>query len=90
MPKLGVSKSLTRSGELAGGACRRPGAFLEQPGDLAEDLAALEAQTADILVVHDAPSSHPEGFAELDLLARAMGGAADRAWASSRGVSRRR
>jgi predicted phosphodiesterase len=38
-----------------------------------EDVAALAAQRADILVVHDAPSSHPEGFAELDRLARAMG-----------------
>jgi predicted phosphodiesterase len=38
-----------------------------------EDVAALAEQRADILVVHDAPSSHPEGFAELDGLARAMG-----------------
>jgi predicted phosphodiesterase len=38
-----------------------------------EDVAALAEQTADILVVHDAPSSHPEGFAALDGLARAMG-----------------
>lgn len=38
-----------------------------------EDIEALAAQTADILVTHEAPSSHPEGIAVLDDLARAMG-----------------
>ena len=38
-----------------------------------EDVAALAAQRADILVTHEAPSSHPAGAAVLDDLARAMG-----------------
>ena len=38
-----------------------------------EDYDALAAQRADILVTHEAPSSHPAGKAALDALARAMG-----------------
>ncbi len=38
-----------------------------------EDYEALAGQRADILVTHEAPSSHPEGSAALDSLARAMG-----------------
>jgi predicted phosphodiesterase len=38
-----------------------------------EDFDTLLALRADILVTHEAPSSHPQGFAMLDELARAMG-----------------
>ena len=38
-----------------------------------EDFAHLSGQRADILVTHEAPSSHPMGFAVIDALARAMG-----------------
>jgi predicted phosphodiesterase len=38
-----------------------------------EDIDALESQRADILVTHEAPSSHPAGNAVLDALARRMG-----------------
>jgi len=38
-----------------------------------EDYASLAGQRADILVTHEAPSSHPAGSAALDALARAMG-----------------
>lgn len=38
-----------------------------------EDYDYLAAQRADILVTHEAPSSHPAGSAALDALARAMG-----------------
>jgi predicted phosphodiesterase len=38
-----------------------------------EDYHALAAQQADILVTHEAPSSHPAGNAALDALARSMG-----------------
>lgn len=38
-----------------------------------EDVEALAVQKADILVTHEAPSSHPAGNAALDELARAMG-----------------
>jgi predicted phosphodiesterase len=38
-----------------------------------EDMEALSAQKAEILVTHEAPSSHPEGHFVLDDLARAMG-----------------
>jgi predicted phosphodiesterase len=38
-----------------------------------EDYDHLAAQQADILVTHEAPSSHPAGNAALDALARAMG-----------------
>ncbi len=38
-----------------------------------EDVAALAAQRADVLVTHEAPSSHPAGIAVIDGLARAMG-----------------
>jgi predicted phosphodiesterase len=39
----------------------------------AEDVEALSEQKADVLVTHEAPSSHPNGNAVLDGLARAMG-----------------
>ena len=38
-----------------------------------EDIEALAAQRADVLVTHEAPSSHPAGNGTLDELARAMG-----------------
>jgi predicted phosphodiesterase len=38
-----------------------------------EDVEALAAQRADVLVTHEAPSAHPSGVAVLDALARAMG-----------------
>lgn len=38
-----------------------------------EDYQALMGQQADILVTHEAPSSHPAGNAALEALARAMG-----------------
>jgi predicted phosphodiesterase len=38
-----------------------------------EDYDYLAGQRADILVTHEAPSSHPSGNAALDSLARAMG-----------------
>jgi predicted phosphodiesterase len=38
-----------------------------------EDIDALSSQRADILVTHEAPSSHPAGSAVMDQLARAMG-----------------
>ncbi len=38
-----------------------------------EDYDRLASQRADILVTHEAPSSHPAGNAALDALARAMG-----------------
>jgi predicted phosphodiesterase len=38
-----------------------------------EDVAALAAEKANILVTHEAPGSHPAGNAALDDLARAMG-----------------
>ena len=36
-------------------------------------MESLASQKADILVTHEAPSSHPAGNAALDALARAMG-----------------
>jgi predicted phosphodiesterase len=38
-----------------------------------EDVETLASQRADILVTHEAPSSHPSGSAAIDELARAMG-----------------
>ena len=38
-----------------------------------EDIDALMALRADVLVTHEAPSSHPAGSAVIDELARAMG-----------------
>ena len=38
-----------------------------------EDYAALASQRADVLVTHEAPSSHPSGVVVLEELARAMG-----------------
>lgn len=37
-----------------------------------DDWLALQGQQADILVTHEAPSCHPHGFSEIDVLARAM------------------
>ena len=37
-----------------------------------EDFRALAGRRADILVAHEAPSTHPHGFAALDDLARAL------------------
>ncbi len=39
----------------------------------AEDVDALALQKADVLITHEAPSSHPSGVRVLDDLARAMG-----------------
>ncbi len=47
--------------------------ILETTAIWPEDVAALAAQKADILVTHEAPSSHPQGVGVLDELARAMG-----------------
>jgi predicted phosphodiesterase len=38
-----------------------------------EDIHTLASQKADILVTHEAPSSHPSGSAVIDELARALG-----------------
>lgn len=38
----------------------------------AEDFRGLVGKRADILVAHEAPSTHPHGFAALDELARAL------------------
>lgn len=38
-----------------------------------EDIDTLSTQKADVLVTHEAPSSHPDGIGVLDRLARAMG-----------------
>jgi len=38
-----------------------------------EDIETLASQKADVLVTHEAPSSHPRGSAVFDDLARAMG-----------------
>ncbi|MDE2465070.1 MAG: metallophosphoesterase [Alphaproteobacteria bacterium] len=38
-----------------------------------EDFDALVAQDAEVLVTHEAPSCHPQGFAAIDDLARALG-----------------
>ena len=38
-----------------------------------EDVDALYAESADILVTHEAPSSHPQGFAMIDAIARRIG-----------------
>lgn len=37
-----------------------------------EDIQALSSERADVLVTHEAPSSHPEGIGALDELARSM------------------
>lgn len=47
--------------------------FLARIAIWPEDIAALSIQKADVLVTHEAPSSHPEGVGALDDLARAMG-----------------
>lgn len=38
-----------------------------------EDVAALEGQAVDVLVTHEAPSSHPQGYAAIDAIARRLG-----------------
>ena len=47
--------------------------FLSSTAIWPEDMDALARQRAEILVTHEAPSSHPEGVGVLDELARAMG-----------------
>jgi predicted phosphodiesterase len=47
--------------------------FLTETAIWPEDIEALAAQKADVLVTHEAPSSHPDGVGVLDDLARAMG-----------------
>ena len=47
--------------------------FLENTAIWPEDIDALAELRADVLVTHEAPTSHPEGLAVLDDLARAMG-----------------
>ena len=47
--------------------------FLATTAIWPEDVDMLAAQKADVLVTHDAPSSHPEGSLVLDNLGRAMG-----------------
>lgn len=47
--------------------------FLSNTAIWPEDLDALAGQRADVLVTHEAPSSHPAGIGVLDDLARAMG-----------------
>jgi len=47
--------------------------FLSVTAIWPEDIDALSVQQADVLVTHEAPSSHPEGVSVLDDLARAMG-----------------
>jgi len=47
--------------------------FLTTTAIWPEDMDALALQKAEILVTHEAPSSHPEGVNVLDELARAMG-----------------
>lgn len=37
------------------------------------DVEALESQKADILITHEAPRPHPQGFARINQLARKMG-----------------
>lgn len=75
---------LHRREQLADGiAASRPGLtphqttalmhFLGNTAIWPEDVDALSAQQADVLVTHEAPSSHPEGVGVLDALARAMG-----------------
>jgi hypothetical protein len=47
--------------------------FLAATAIWPEDVDALSLQKADVLVTHEAPSSHPNGVSVLDDLARAMG-----------------
>jgi predicted phosphodiesterase len=47
--------------------------FLATTAIWPEDVDALAAQRTDVLVTHEAPSSHPAGVMVLDDLARAMG-----------------
>lgn len=47
--------------------------FLAATAIWPEDIDALAVQKADVLVTHEAPSSHPAGVRVLDDLARAMG-----------------
>ncbi len=56
----------------AAGAAALAG-FLAATAVWPEDVERLSAQRADVLVTHEAPSSHPQGVAAIDALARAMG-----------------
>ena len=47
--------------------------FLSATAIWPEDVELLSSQQADVLVTHEAPSSHPSGAGALDDLARAMG-----------------
>lgn len=47
--------------------------FLATTAIWPEDVDALSVQRADVLVTHEAPTSHPAGVSVLDDLARAMG-----------------
>ena len=47
--------------------------FLSGTAVWPEDVELLSSQRADVLVTHEAPSSHPSGIGVLDDLARAMG-----------------
>lgn len=47
--------------------------FLGETAIWPEDVDALSRQHADVLVTHEAPSSHPAGVGVLDRLARTMG-----------------
>ena len=47
--------------------------FLAATAIWPEDVDVLSSQQADVLVTHEAPSSHPNGVGDLDDLARAMG-----------------
>lgn len=49
------------------------GHFLAVTAIWPEDVQALSSERADVLVTHEAPSSHPEGSGVVDELARAMG-----------------
>lgn len=79
-----ASPRLRRRDELAAGiAASRPDLgpqqtealrhFLSVTAIFPEDVEALSAQRADVLVTHEAPSSHPEGVSVLDDVARKMG-----------------
>jgi hypothetical protein len=54
-----------------------------------DDVDRLAEQSFDVLVTHEAPSSHRHGFAVIDELAASGRREADRAWASPRLLHRR-
>jgi predicted phosphodiesterase len=53
--------------------CEAMGQALAAMAIWPEDVAALAGLRADVLVTHEAPSSHPQGFAAIDAVARALG-----------------